>query len=131
MKYSEIKEQYEMIEEWSQGANYTLDRMVRYNGISFRGLNSGGGPELRKELMQAFKSNKPWVNNASCSTSMKLSVAEQFDGGVILIHNKTGAYIHDISDYSTEYEIMTLRGSRYKVITPPKKVNGRYYVELE
>lgn len=132
LKYSEIKEQYEMIEEWSQGANYTLDRMVRYNGITFRGLDSGGGPELRKQLMQAFQNNKPWVNNASCSTSMKHEVAVNFDGDTILIiHNKTGAYIHAISDYSSEYEIMTLRGAKYKVLTPPQKINGRYYVELE
>lgn len=129
---SEIKEQYEIIEEWSQGANYTLDRMVRYNGITFRGLNSGGGPELRKALSQAFKENKPWVNNASCSTSMKHSVAESFDGDTILIiHNKTGAYIHAISDYSSEYEIMTLRGTKYKVLAPPKRIGSRYYVELE
>lgn len=130
--YSEIKEQYETIEEWSQGANYTLDRMVRYNGITFRGLDSGGGPELRKEMMSAFKSGKPWVNNASCSTSMKHSVAEGFDGDTILIiHNKTGAYIHAISDYSSEYEIMTLRGTKYKILVPPKLVGSRYYVELE
>lgn len=132
LTYDEIKEQYETIEEWSQGANYTLDRMVRYNGITFRGLHSGGGPELRKEMMTAFKSGKPWVNNASCSTSMKHSVAEGFDGDTILIiHNKTGAYIHAISDYSSEYEIMTLRGTKYKILAPPKRVGSRYYVELE
>lgn len=129
---AEIKEQYEIIEEWSQGANYTLDRMVRYNGITFRGLDSGGGPELRKTLSQAFKKNKPWVNNASCSTSMKHLVAESFDGDTILIiHNKTGAYIHAISDYRSEYEIMTLRGTKYKVLAPPKRIGSRYYVELE
>lgn len=129
---AEIKEQYEIIEEWSQGANYTLDRMVRYNGITFRGIDSGGGPELRKALSQAFKKNKPWVNNASCSTSMKHRVAESFDGDTILIiHNKTGAYIHAISDYSSEYEIMTLRGTKYKVLAPPKRIGSRYYVELE
>jgi hypothetical protein len=106
--------------------------MVRYNGITFRGLNSGGGPELRKALSQAFKKNKPWVNNASCSTSMKHRVAESFDGDTILIiHNKTGAYIHAISDYSNEYEIMTLRGTKYKVLAPPKRIGSRYYVELE
>ena len=132
LDYSEIKEQYEVIEEWSQGANYTLDRMVRYNGVTFRGLDSGGGPELRKQLSEAFKNNKPWVNNASCSTSMRHSVATGFDGDTILIiHNKTGAYIHAISDYNSEYEIMTLRGAKYKVLAPPKKVLNRYYVELE
>lgn len=132
LTHDEIKELKETIEEWSQGANYTLDRMVRYNGITFRGLNGGGGPELRNELMAAFKSGKPWVNNASCSTSMKLSVAERFDGDTILIiHNKTGAYIHAISDYDSEYEIMTLRGSKYKILAPPKLVGSRYYVELE
>lgn len=132
MSYSEIKEQYETIEEWSQGANYTLDRMVRYNGLTFRGLDCDGGAELRNELMTAFKSGKLWVNNASCSTSMKHSVAKSFDGDVILmIHNKTGAYIHAISDYSSEYEIMTLRGAKYKILTPPKRVGTRYYVELE
>ena len=130
--YSEIKEQYKIIEEWSQGANYTLDRMVRYNGITFRGLDGGGGPELRKEIMNAFKNGKPWVNNASCSTSMKHSVAASFDDDTILIiHNKTGAYIHAISDYSNEYEIMTLRGTKYKILAPPKRVGSRYYVELE
>lgn len=132
MSVAEIKEQYEIIEEWSQGANYTLDRMVRYNGVTFRGLDAGGGPELRKQLKDAYKSGKPWVNNASCSTSMKHSVAQGFDGDTILIiHNKTGAYIHAISDYSSEYEIMTLRGTKYKVLAPPKRIGSRYYVELE
>lgn len=131
-EFDEIKELYETIEEWSQGANYILDRMVRYNGITFRGLNAGGGPEFRKKLEEAFKSGKPWVNNASCSTSMEYFVAERFDGDTILIiHNKTGACIHDISDYNAEYEIMTLRGTRYKVLAPPKRVGSRYYVELE
>ena len=132
MNAAEIKEQYAIIEEWSQGANYTLDRMVRYNGVTFRGLNAGGGPELRKRLKAAYKSGKPWVNNASCSTSMKHSVAEKFNGDTILIiHNKSGAYIHAISDYSSEYEIMTLRGAKYKVLAPPKRIGSRYYVELE
>ncbi len=132
LPYNEIRNQYETIEEWSQGANYTLDRMVRYNGVTFRGLDSGGGPELREKLASAFKSGKPWVNNASCSTSMKHSVAKKFDGDTILIiHNKTGAYIHAISDYSSEYEIMTLRGTKYKVLVPPTRIGSRYYVELE
>lgn len=129
---SQIAEQCEIIEEWSQGANYTLDRMVRYNGITFRGLSASGGPELRDALTRAYKSNQPWINNASCSTSMKHSVARAFDGDTILIiHNKTGAYIHAISDYSSEFEIMTLRGAKYKVLAPPKYVGSRYYIELE
>ena len=128
---SEIKEQHEIIEEWSKSANYVLDKMVRYNGITFRGLKEGGA-ELRKTLIQAYNNNKPWVNNASCSTSIKHRVAERFDGDTILIiHNKTGAYIHDISDYSNEYEVMTLRGTKYKVLAPPKRIGSRYYVELE
>ena len=132
MGLSEIREQYEMIEEWSQGANYVLDRMVRYQGITFRGLDSGGGPELRKQLKQAYSSGKPWVNDGSCSTSMKHSVARSFNGDlIIIIHNKTGAYIHKISEYSREFEIMTLRGAKYKVLTPPTKVGSRYYCELE
>ncbi len=129
---AQAKEMEEIIEEWSQGANFTLDRMVRYNGITFRGLDSGGGLELRKQLLDAFTQGKPWVNEASCSTSMRLSVAEGFDGDVILvIHNKTGAYIHPISDYSTEYEIMTLRGAKYRILKPPTQIGRRYFVELE
>lgn len=63
---------------------------------------------------------------------MKHSVAESFDGDVILIiHNKTGAYIHPISDYNREFEIMTLGGTKYKVIKPPTYVKDKYYVELE
>lgn len=63
---------------------------------------------------------------------MKHSVAERFDGDTILIiHNKTGAYIHPISDYSSEYEIMTLRGTKYKVLNAPKLIGHHYYVELE
>lgn len=131
---TQAKEMEAIIEEWSQGANYVLDKMVRYNGITFRGLNGGGGGELRSQLTAAFSSGRAWVNEASCSTSMKHSVAESFDGDVILIiHNKTGAYIHPISDYSREYEIMTLRGTKYRIIKPPTYVSklGRYYAELE
>lgn len=130
---SEIKEEMRKIEEWSQGANYTLDRMVRYNGVTFRGLDSGGGPELRAALTKAYKVNKPWVNNASCSTSMSHHVSRhRFDGDtVMIIHNKTGAIIHNISEYDSEFEVMTLRGAKYKIIKPPKKVGSVYYVELE
>ena len=131
---TQAKEMEAIIEEWSQGANYVLDKMVRYNGITFRGLDGGGGGELRSQLTAAFSSGRAWVNEASCSTSMKHSVAESFDGDVILIiHNKTGAYIHPISDYSSEYEIMTLRGTKYRIIKPPTYVSklGRYYAELE
>lgn len=129
---AQAKEMEQIIEEWSQGANYTLDRMVRYNGVTFRGLDSGGGAELRAQLEKAFKSGTAWVNEASCSTSMKFSVAESFDGDIIMvIHNKTGAYIHAMSDYSTEYEIMTLRGARYRVIKPPTFIGGRWIAELE
>lgn len=128
----EIKEMEQVVEEWSQGANYALDRMVRYNGVTFRGLDKGGGPELRANLTKAFNSGKPWVNEASCSTSMKHKVAVEFDGDIILIiHNKTGAYIHAISDYNAEFEVMTLRGAKYKVVVPPKRVGSRYYAELE
>ncbi|MBO5957507.1 MAG: hypothetical protein J6Q39_08130 [Bacteroidales bacterium] len=129
---SDMKKQFELIEDWSQSANYVLDRMVRYNGITFRGLDSGGGPEVRAAISKAFNSGKPWVNNASCSTSIKHSVAESFDGDTILIiHNKTGAWIHPISDYSHEYEVMTKRGAKYRVIKPPTYTNGRWYAELE
>lgn len=129
---AQAKEMEQIIEEWSQGANYTLDRMVRYNGITFRGLDSGGGPELRAQLTKAFNSGTAWVNEASCSTSMKYSVARCFDGDLIMvIHNKTGAYIHEISDYNSEYEIMTLRGAKYRVIKPPTFVSGRWIAELE
>ena len=122
----------QVIEEWSQGANFVLDRLVRYNGVTFRGLDGSGGPELRAQLLNAFKTGTPWVNKASCSTSMKFSVADRFDGDLIMvIHNKTGAYIHPMSDYGTEYEIMTLRGAKYRVIKPPTFINGRYVVELE
>ncbi|MGN0237593.1 MAG: hypothetical protein ACI4AK_05860 [Lepagella sp.] len=128
----QAKEMEQIIEEWSQGANYTLDRMVRYNGITFRGLDSGGGPESRAQLTKAFNSGTAWVNEASCSTSMKYSVANGFDGDLIMvIHNKTGAYIHEISDYNSEYEIMTLRGAKYRVIKPPTYVGGRWITELE
>jgi len=83
-------------------------------------------------LTKAFNMGQPWVNEASCSTSMRLGVAEGFDGDVILvIHNKTGAYIHAISDYSTEYEIMTLRGAKYRVIKAPVEIKGTWYCELE
>lgn len=129
---TQAKEMEEIIEEWSQGANFTLDRMVRYNGITFRGLDSGGGPELRAQLTKAFNNGSSWVNEASCSTSMKYSVARSFDDDLIMvIHNKTGAYIHEISDYSSEYEIMTLRGTKYRVIKPPTQVGSRWIAELE
>lgn len=129
---SQVKEQYKIIEEWSQGADYALDKMVRFNGITFRGLDCGGGPELRAALEDAFKTGKPWINRGATSTSMDFSVAESFDGDVILvIHNKTGAYIHEISDYAHEYEIMTLRNTKYKVLRPPVQVGSRYYCELE
>lgn len=131
-KYSEVKHVFEIIEEWSKSANYVLDKMVRYNGVTFRGLDGGGGPELRAALTKAFKSGKPWVNNASCSTSMKHEVARRFDSDLIMIiHNRTGAYIHAISEYSSEYEIMTLRGAKYRVLRAPVKIKGRYYCELE
>ena len=130
--FSKLKEQFELIEDWSQSANYVIDRMKRYEGIVFRGLDSGGGPEVRAAISKAFNSNKPWVNNASCSTSIKHSVAEKFNGDTILIiHNKTGAYIHPISDYTYEYEVLTKRGVAYKVIKPPTYTNGRWYAELE
>lgn len=129
---AQAKEMEQIIEEWSQGANFTLDRMVRYNGITFRGLDCGGGPELRAQLTKAFNSGTVWVNEASCSTSMKYSVASSFDGDLIMIiHNKTGAYIHAMSDYSSEYEIMTLRGAKYRVIKPPTQIGGRWIAELE
>lgn len=49
----------------------------------------------------------------------------------MIIHNKTGAIIHNISEYDSEFEVMTLRGAKYKIIKPPKKVGSVYYVELE
>lgn len=130
---AEKKEMEEIIKEWSDGANYTLDKMKRYNGITFRGLNSGGGPELRTTFERCYKEGKLWVNNASCSTSTEFSVANgTFDGDcIMIIHNKTGAYIHPVSEYSSEYEVMTLKGAKYKVIKPPTLIHNKYFVELE
>ncbi len=123
---AQAEEMEQIIEEWSQGANYTLDRMVRYNGITFRGLDSGGGPELRAQLTKAFKSGTAWVNEASCSTSMKYSVARGFDGDLIMvIHNKTGCHIRPISEYNHEKEVMIIKDREYRVLKKPRVINGK------
>lgn len=53
---------------------------------------------------------------------------------ILVIHNKTGVYIDDVSDYiedQKDFEVMTRRGARYKVLRKPEKIRMRWYIELE
>lgn len=128
-----LKKMEQVIEEYSEAVSGVLDKMKRYDGVVFRGLDGGGAREVLKSCIEAWDNGtKVWTTYGPASTSTSLHVAHSFDGDVIMIiRNKTGAWIQPVSEYSHELEVMIRRFDKYKILAKPYEMGGRWFIELE
>lgn len=137
VKLKDIRDQYRIIEEYTQALNGLQDKMMRYRGITFRAVHSQGGKELLDTFNDCWTNGKAWKNNAAASTSKDIMVSiNHFDDRgnydvIMIIRNKTGCNIQPISEYGYEKEVMIIKDREYRLLGKPKKIGGKYFVELE
>lgn len=137
VKLKDIRDQYRIIEEYTQALNGLQDKMMRYRGITFRAVHSKGGKELLDTFNDCWTNGKAWKNNAAASTSKDIMVSiDDFDDRgnydlIMIIRNKTGCNIQPISEYGYEKEVMIIKDREYRLLGKPKKIGGKYFVELE
>jgi hypothetical protein len=111
--------------------------MKRYEGVVYREVHSDGGAELLAQFQSAWKGNKTWVNTASASSSTDITVSYySFDNRgkndlIMVIRNKSGAYIRPISEYNSEKEVLLMKDTKYRLLKEPYQINGKWFVELE
>lgn len=128
-----VKKMEQVIEEYTEAVSGILDKMKRYDGIVFRGLHDEGAREIIRDCIAAWDNGtKVWTTLGPASTSTSLCVARNFDGDLIMIiRNKTGAWIQPISEYSGELEVMIKRHDKFRILTKPYEMGGRWFIELE
>jgi len=95
--------------------NEAMAKAPDYKGTVYRGL--ADLPNNVKNLYMKEGANVSF--KAHSSTSMKLGEAENFvadpSGSLILkIHTKSGTDIHNLSEYSSELEVLLKKGTQFK-----------------
>lgn len=150
------KELADIVERYIPAINNVMERMPRYNGITFRGVDIY--PAAIKDptkdgfwnsIMQAWSSkDKVWVTPNPTSSTYVMSIADSFANGtmnkrkgqrvIMKIHGKTGVDVQPISPYGSEAEIMFRAGSKFRMLKAPYKCTtagigmvGDWVVELE
>ena len=117
--------------------NATLDKLPKFKGTIYRGMDDFPDPKMR----EAFANAKPGQVikfETSASTSKELSIAKDFaieDDGVLLeIQSRTAAdltvYTKDMLDFGPEKEVVVRKGTAYRVISN-EAVDGKPRLVLE
>lgn len=133
----EIADCERIIKQYTYALNGITNKMKRYEGVVFRGVRDEGGGELITQFQNAWKSkSKTWINKAAASSSTDIKIANSFDNSgvndlIMIIRNKSGAYIQPISHYKGEKEVLLIKDTKYKLLQAPYQHNGKWYVELE
>jgi hypothetical protein len=150
------KDIYHMLDNYKAALNGVLEKLPRYNGFTYRGVDIF--PSAIKDptqdafwgsIMQAWSSkSKIWVTPNPLSTTTKIGIADSFAGGtmnarkgqrvIMKIHGKTGVDIRDVSEYKNEAEYMFRAGSKFRLLKAPYKCvtaglgrKGDWCIELE
>lgn len=145
-----------LLDKYLAAVNSTMERMPRYNGVTFRGVDIA--PAAIKDptqdsfcnsIMQAWNSpSKTWTTPNPTSSSYSIGVADSFANNIMgvrkgqrvimKIHGKTGVNVQPISPYGSEAEIMFRAGSKFRLLKAPYKctkagigMKGDWVVELE
>jgi len=136
LKPDEIKKIERIIEEYTKATNGVINKLRRYDSYVYRGVKNDGAAEMIDEFNRVWNSkNKVWINPNHASSSTHSRVALGFDDSgkndlIIVIKNKTGGYIAAISEYNTEFEVLLMKGAKYKMKKAPYMKNGKTFVEL-
>lgn len=147
-----------IVENYLPAINSVMERMPRYNGVTYRGVDIW--PAAIKDptkdgfwdsIIKAWNSpSKTWVTPNPTSTTYKIGVADGFAENIMnpskrkgqrvimKIHGKTGVDVQPISPYGSEAEIMFRAGSKFRVLKAPYQCTtagigmvGDWVVELE
>ena len=146
-----------IIEKYIKAVNGVMERMPRYNGVTYRGVDilpsaikNPSKDGFWDSIIKAWNSpNKIWETPNPTSSSYRLHVADSFAEGtmnvtrkgqrvIMKIAGRTGVEITKISPFSTEAEILFRAGSKFRMLKAPYQCTkagigriGDWVVELE
>lgn len=117
----------ELVDKYLPAINSVMERMPKYNGVTFRGVDiyPAAIADPTKDvfwnsIMQAWKSpNKIWETPNPTSSSFVMSVTDGFADGIMnkvtkgqraimKIHGKTGVNVQPISPYGSVENLIIL-----------------------
>ena len=113
-----------LLDDYRTAINGALEKMPRYNGITYRGMSSYASSTI-KEFQDCLKTGSSYVEKCVMSTSTNIQRSDCFDGFVMIkIYGRTGADCKMISSFNTEDEIIFRSGSKFKVLSIEKQSNS-------
>lgn len=145
-----------ILDKYLAAANSVMERMPRYNGVTYRGVDilpaaitDPSKDGFWDSIIKAWNSpSKTWTTPNPTSSSYKVSVADSFANNIMgttkgqrvimKIHGRTGVDVGPISPYGGEAEIMFRAGSKFRLLKAPYKCTkagigriGDWVIELE
>ena len=112
-----------LLDDYRIAINGALEKMPRYNGITYRGMNRYASATVQ-EMQDCLKTGKPYVEKCVMSTSTNIQRSDSFDGYVMLkIYGRTGSDCKMISSFITEDEVIFRSGSKFKVLSVGRQAN--------
>lgn len=106
----------QVLDDYSAANSYALNKMPRFNGYTFRGVNSMP-KHIVDEIEECAKTGKPWTHKVTMSTSTDIKQAHNFGTDMVFkIYGKSGVYGNDFSYYNHEKEVLYRAGSRFEVL---------------
>lgn len=104
-----------IMHDYVSALSYSINKLPRYNGISYRGI--GYSKEIIEELIDCKAKRKPFVHRLGMSTSITPNVADNFSSGITFkVYGKSGVYGREFSAFSSELEVLYRPGSRFEVV---------------
>ena len=145
-----------LLENYKKAVNSVMERMPRYNGVTYRGVDiepaaiaNPSKDDFWNSIMQAWNSpDKVWVTPQPTSSTYSVRIADSFANNIMgatkgqrvimKIHGRTGVDVNPISYNKGEAEIMFRAGSRFRLLKAPYKCTkagigmvGDWVVEVE
>lgn len=127
----------ESLHDYVGGLSYSVNKLPRHNGVTYRGINYS--QSVIDDLMACKASGKPFVHQRGISTSLLVRVADSFSRDITMkIYGRSGVYSREFSAYSGELEVLYRPGSRFEVLEVYQETtnngianNGRWTVVLK
>lgn len=108
-----------LVQKYTPAANSVLEKLPRYNGTTFSGINFSGMDldKYIKTMQEHLLSGKEYVNKAFISSSTDINATKIFGKNCqLVIRGKKGVDVRKITHYPTEDEIVFRAGSKFKVV---------------
>ena len=116
--------------------NTFMDKMSGYQGEIYRGLSFG--EKSIKGFIENLKNPEGYTLEAMASFTYSLNIAENYSGSCYSVvlrvtGNRSGVAICNFSTMYAECEVLVPKGTRYKVVNLPEKIErGKInYIDLQ